>query len=101
MSDSATWASRQDDDHIYTVGHSPCDFDEMPAMLQSNEITHLADVRSFPLSTKCLQWNQSAIIGALPPDIEYWWIPKLGARSPQTHRARPQASLRWTALFCP
>jgi hypothetical protein len=54
---------------IYTVGHSSRDFDEMLAMLQNNEITRLADVRAFPSSRKFPQWNQSAIIDALPPDI--------------------------------
>jgi uncharacterized protein (DUF488 family) len=48
--------------------------------LRSNDITHLVDVRSFPSSRKFPQWNQSAIIDALPPDIEYRWIPKLGGR---------------------
>ena len=65
---------------IYTVGHSTRDFDEILAMLQNNEITQLVDVRSFPSSRKFPQWNQSAIINALPPDIEYAWIPKLGGR---------------------
>src|SRR5215472_5633325 len=66
--------------HLYTVGHSSRNFDEMLAMLQNNEINHLVDVRSFPSSRKFPQWNQSAIIDALPPDIEYRWIPKLGGR---------------------
>jgi uncharacterized protein (DUF488 family) len=65
---------------IYTVGHSTRDFDEILAMLQNNEITHLVDVRAFPSSRKFPQWNQSAIIDALPPDIEYRWIPQLGGR---------------------
>jgi uncharacterized protein (DUF488 family) len=65
---------------IYTVGHSSRDFDEMLAMLQNNQITHLVDVRSFPSSRKFPQWNQSAIIDELPADIEYRWIPKLGGR---------------------
>jgi uncharacterized protein (DUF488 family) len=60
---------------ICTVGHSSRDFDEMLAMLQNNEITHLVDVRSFPSSRKFPQWNQSAIIDALPSNIEYRWIP--------------------------
>jgi uncharacterized protein (DUF488 family) len=67
-------------DRIYTVGHSSRDFDEMRTMLQNNEITHLVDVRSFPSSRKFPQWNQPAIIDALPADIEYRWIPKLGGR---------------------
>jgi uncharacterized protein (DUF488 family) len=65
---------------VYTVGHSTRDFDEVLAMLQQNDITHLVDVRSSPSSRKYPQWNQSAIIDALPPDIEYRWIPKLGGR---------------------
>src|SRR5260370_2673292 len=65
---------------IYTVGHSTRDFDEILAMLQSNEITHLVDVSAFPSSRKFPQWNQSAIIDALPPDIEYRCIPQLGGR---------------------
>jgi uncharacterized protein (DUF488 family) len=65
---------------IYTVGHSTRDFGEVLAMLRENEITHLVDVRSFPSSRKFPQWSQSAIIGALPPDIEYQWIPNLGGR---------------------
>jgi uncharacterized protein (DUF488 family) len=52
---------------IYTVGHSTRDFDEILAMLQNNEITHLIDVRAFPSSRKFPQWNQSAIINALLP----------------------------------
>ena len=65
---------------IYTVGHSTRDFDEMLAMLQNNKITHLVDVRAFPSSRKFPQWNQSAIIDALPPDIGYRWIRELGGR---------------------
>jgi uncharacterized protein (DUF488 family) len=65
---------------ICTVGHSSRAFDEMLAMLQNNEVTHLVDVRAFPSSRKFPQWNQPAIIDALPPDIEYQWIRKLGGR---------------------
>ncbi|MER7788092.1 DUF488 domain-containing protein [Streptomyces sp. NPDC097640] len=65
---------------ICTVGHSTRDFGEMLAILRNHEISHLVDVRSFPSSRKFPQWNQSAIIAALPPDIEYRWIPKLGGR---------------------
>jgi uncharacterized protein (DUF488 family) len=65
---------------IYTVGHSTRGFDEILAMLQDNEITHLVDVRAFPASRKFPQWNQPAIVDALPPGIEYRWIPQLGGR---------------------
>ncbi|WP_330455541.1 DUF488 domain-containing protein [Streptomyces sp. NBC_00820] len=65
---------------ICTVGHSTRDFGEVLAMLRNNEITCLVDVRSFPSSRKFPQWNQAEIIHALPDDIEYRWIPKLGGR---------------------
>jgi len=87
---------------IYTVGHSTRDFHKIPAMLENYEITHLVDVCSFPSSRKCPQWNQSAIIDALPPDIEYRWIPKLGGRrhnlkggiKPWLHRCGSSPAIR-------
>ncbi|MFE3454260.1 DUF488 family protein [Nonomuraea sp. NPDC059194] len=65
---------------ICTVGHSTRDFDEMLEMLRGNDITYLVDVRAFPSSRKFPQWNQPAIIEALPADIGYRWIPALGGR---------------------
>lgn len=65
---------------ICTVGHSTREFGEMLEMLRKNEISCLVDVRSFPSSRKFPQWNRSAVIDALPPDIGYRWIPKLGGR---------------------
>jgi uncharacterized protein (DUF488 family) len=79
---------------ICTVGHSSRDFEEMLAMLQDNEITHLVDVRSFPSSRKFPQWNQPAIIDELPPDIEYRWIPKLGGRR-HTPKGVPSVNGAW------
>jgi uncharacterized protein (DUF488 family) len=75
---------------ICTVGHSTRDFDEVLTMLQSNEITDLVDVRSFPSSRKFPQWNQPAIIDALPPNIGYRWIRTLGGRR---HTPRGVASV--------
>ncbi len=49
-------------------------------MLRTNGITYLVDVRSFPTSRKFPQWNESAIASALPSDIGYRWMPKLGGR---------------------
>ncbi|MGW5455763.1 DUF488 domain-containing protein [Nocardia sp. NPDC003979] len=65
---------------ICTVGHSTREFGEMVEMLRRNEITCLVDVRSFPSSRKYPQWNQQAIVDALPADIRYRWIRKLGGR---------------------
>ncbi|MGW0818753.1 DUF488 domain-containing protein [Streptomyces viridiviolaceus] len=79
---------------IFTVGHSTRGFDEILKILRSNEVTCLVDVRSFPSSRKHPQWNQSAIIDALPPDIEYRWIPALGGRR-HTPEGVPSSNGAW------
>ena len=58
---------------VYTVGHSTRTFDEVLSMLRNNGITHLVDVRSYPASRTFPQWNQDAIVEALPSDIPYRW----------------------------
>lgn len=63
-------------------------------MLRSNEITYLVDVRSFPSSRKFPQWNQSAIIDALPGNIGYRWIRKLGGRR-HTPAGTPTVNGAW------
>lgn len=65
---------------VHTIGHSTRSFDEVLGMLRANDITDLVDVRSFPSSRKFPQWNRAAIAEALPPDIGYHWLPKLGGR---------------------
>ncbi|MET8492875.1 DUF488 domain-containing protein [Streptomyces cellulosae] len=65
---------------VYTIGHSTRTFDEVLSMLQEHEITHLVDVRSFPASRKYPQWNQDAIVDALPPSVHYRGIRELGGR---------------------
>ncbi|MFF0791536.1 DUF488 family protein [Streptomyces spiralis] len=79
---------------ICTVGHSTRDFGDMLEMLRNNGITCLVDVRSYPSSRKFPQWNQPAIIDALPPDIEYRWIPKLGGRR-HTPKGVPSENGAW------
>lgn len=79
---------------ICTVGHSTRDFAEMLTMLRNNEITCLVDVRSFPSSKKFPQWNQAAIIDALPADIGYRWIPRLGGRR-HTPKGMPSVNDAW------
>lgn len=49
-------------------------------MLRVNGVTELVDVRSYPSSRKFPQWNQDAIVDALPTDIGYRWIRDLGGR---------------------
>ncbi|MFD6025144.1 DUF488 domain-containing protein [Streptomyces griseoluteus] len=79
---------------IRTVGHSTRDFDELVTMLRNHGITHLVDVRSFPSSRKFPQWNGPAIEEALPPGIEYRWIPQLGGRR-HTPKGVPSPNGAW------
>lgn len=65
---------------IFTIGHSTRSFEEVLAMLRANEVAELIDVRSYPSSRKFPQWNQDAIVEALPADIGYRWIRDLGGR---------------------
>ncbi|MFE7894712.1 DUF488 family protein [Streptomyces sp. NPDC057412] len=67
-------------DRVYTIGHSTRDVDDVVGMLRANGVTCLVDVRSFPSSRKHPQWNQAAVVEALPPDIGYRWIRELGGR---------------------
>lgn len=65
---------------VYTIGHSTRSFDEVLRMLRENGVTALADIRHFPSSRRLPQWNQEAIVAALPSGIEYRWLPRLGGR---------------------
>lgn len=65
---------------VFTIGHSTRGFEDVVAMLHSNGVTTLVDVRSYPSSRKFPQWNQDAIVEALPADIGYEWIQDLGGR---------------------
>lgn len=65
---------------VWTIGHSTRQFGDVLTMLRTNEITCLVDVRSFPASRNFSQWNKAAIVNALPSDIGYRWMPKLGGR---------------------
>ncbi|MDQ0988927.1 DUF488 family protein [Streptomyces sp. V3I7] len=79
---------------ICTVGHSTRDFDELLEMLRNNDITCLVDVRSFPSSRKFPHWNQAELVDALPSDIGYRWIPKLGGRR-HTPKGVPTENGAW------
>ncbi|MFI8296733.1 DUF488 family protein [Streptomyces nigra] len=67
-------------DRVLTIGHSTRAFDEVVGMLRGNGVTCLVDVRSFPSSRKHPQWNQAAVVEALPSAIGYRWIRELGGR---------------------
>jgi uncharacterized protein (DUF488 family) len=79
---------------VRTIGHSTRDFDDVLAMLRSNTVTELVDVRSFPSSRKFPQWDRENIEAALPPDIGYQWIRALGGRR-HTPAGQPTPNGGW------
>lgn len=79
---------------ICTIGHSTREFDEVLTMLRTNEVTEVVDVRSFPASRAFPQWNQPAIVEALPADIGYRWMPTLGGRR-HTPKGAPSVNGAW------
>ena len=68
---------------IYTIGHSIHPIDTFIGMLQSHEVTAVADVRSTPYSRRNPQFNREALRAALKSAaIQYVFLGKeLGARS--------------------
>lgn len=64
---------------IFTIGHSTRSIDEFRSMLARNGVTMLVDVRSYPTSRHCPQFNKDAMPGWLAP-ILYRHLPALGGR---------------------
>ncbi len=73
---------------IWTLGHSTRPLEEFIELLQSAEITAIADVRRFPGSRRYPQYNQAALTDALAAvGVQYVWLPELGGR----RRPRPDS----------
>ena len=73
---------------IWTIGHSTRTLDEFLALLASQRIELLADVRTHPGSRKFPQFNQEALAACLESaGIHYRHFPELGGR----RRARPDS----------
>lgn len=65
---------------VFTLGHSDRGFDEVVQMMRAHEVEQLVDVRRFPRSRTHPQWNQAAIVEALPTGMGYAWLAELGGR---------------------
>lgn len=70
-----------DQKKIWTIGHSTRSIEEFVAMLQSLDITQVADVRHFPVSRKFPQFNKEELRSSLlKNNISYKHIVQLGGR---------------------
>lgn len=65
---------------IWTIGHSTHEPEIFSEMLRKNNIERLIDIRSFPGSRRCPQFNKEAMETWIPQlvDIPYIHIKKLG-----------------------
>lgn len=79
---------RDENKKIWTIGHSTHPLDEFIAMLQSFNLEHLVDIRSFPGSRKFPQFNKENLEKSLPENkIKYSHLEKLGGR----RKAKPDS----------
>ena len=66
---------------IYTIGHSNHPADAFFALLETNAIRTLADVRAIPGSRRHPQFGRAALESACRGrEIGYHWMPGLGGR---------------------
>lgn len=80
---------------IYTIGHSTHDQETFLNMLQNNNIEVLADIRSYPGSRRCPQFNKEIMPAWLYEcGVEYIHIPKLGGRRNNQHIVSPNEGWR-------
>jgi len=79
---------------IWTLGHSTLEFAALLGLLRQHRIMLLADVRSYPGSRRCPQFNRTALQSALPAaGIAYRHFAALGGRR-QTAKGSRNAAWR-------
>lgn len=66
---------------IYTIGHSTRALEELVALLRTNGVKRLADIRRFPGSRRHPHFSRESLARALPREgIAYVHMPELGGR---------------------
>ena len=80
---------------IYTIGHSTRSLDELIAALQAHEIKILVDIRSIPMSRRLPHFNRESLEKALPDaGIRYVWMKELGGRRKKIRDDSPHIAIR-------
>jgi uncharacterized protein (DUF488 family) len=73
---------------LFTIGHSTHSIERFLELLEQNRIAALVDIRRFPSSRNCPQFNQPELASALQGHgIEYRWLEALGGRRPKEKNA--------------
>jgi len=71
----------EENNAIWTIGHSTRSFEELVAMLRSFNIQLVADIRNYPGSRRFPQFNKDSLEVTLPQqDMEYIHLKDLGGR---------------------
>lgn len=81
---------------FYTIGHSTCLSDEFVSMLQSAEVTLVADVRTVPRSRMTPQYNGDVLPQSLASfQIGYEHIAALGGLRSKNRNVPPNVNAFW------
>ena len=81
---------------VFTIGHSTRSLEELIGLLNEHRIAVLADIRSFPTSSRYPHFNQDVLSQRLPEaGIAYRWLGKeLGGYRKQGAPNSPHTALR-------
>ena len=74
---------------VFTIGHSNRKWSDFVSTLKDNHIDVVVDVRRYPGSRKCPQFNKEQMVKALKKEnVSYVHIEKLGGRRKQSDITR-------------
>ena len=80
---------------LHTIGHSTRSLDKLIAVLQSQAIATLVDIRAFPRSRRLPHFDRESLQQALPSaGIRYVWMISLGGYRKQIRDDSPNLALR-------
>ena len=80
---------------LYTIGHSTRSLEELIEALQAHEIKILVDIRSIPMSRRLPHFNRESLETALPEaNIRYVWMKELGGRRKKIRDDSPHIAIR-------
>ena len=78
---------------IFTIGHSNRQWNDFISLLQDNHVDIVVDVRRYPGSKVCPQFNKEEMAkGLKKQNIEYINIEKLGGRRKEIATERPRCN---------
>lgn len=82
---------------VWTIGHSTHDIETFVDLLERHNIDLLVDIRSYPGSRHCPQFNQSSLMTyfATMTTINYLGLSTLGGRRGKSSNIDPELNAGW------